>query len=124
MASVPYITHNERLYVMGANEDYGMCGEFKNVTQVLNFVDELKDVFKIIRYDMETNTGEDITEKVAYAYIERYCRDLDEDSDVPPYIANSEVWDEHLKALEAQLAEEARFGTYEEQHRLRLSDVI
>ncbi|RCL02133.1 MAG: hypothetical protein JSC189_000758 [Candidatus Tokpelaia sp. JSC189] len=81
-------------------------------------------VMRIDRYDLISHMGEDITEEVAEAYIRYFGDKIDEDSDVDEWLLNSRAYEDHIEALEAEALEDSIYGSYEDQNRLRLSDVL
>jgi len=93
--------------------------------EVVKIIDkETDDCFKIVCIDTVTNQVDDITELVAEAYINKHLNQFEQDDYVPPFVASSDAWDKHLQYIKEQEAIDAKYGTYEEQHRLRLSDVL
>jgi len=107
------------------NYNVSYSGRIESAEEVADIIDkETDNCFKIVCINTITNHVDDITEAVAAAYIKQYGNDLEQGAYVPPFVASSDAWSEHQQYLEAQEAIDAKYGTYEEQHRLRLSDVL
>ncbi|MCL6229272.1 hypothetical protein [Bartonella bilalgolemii] len=121
-----FINPNEILLAMCSNENENTAhsGPFYDETEVLNFLSDIDDVERIIRIELSTNRWEDISEEIAEAYLDQSSWMLDEDSDIPPFVEYSDAYEVLKKDLEDQKIDDEIYGTYEEQHRLRLSDVI
>ncbi|MDD9329501.1 MAG: hypothetical protein PV353_03620 [Bartonella sp.] len=121
-----FINPNEILLAMCSNENENTArsGPFYDETEVLNFLSSIDDVEKIIRIELSTNRWEDLSEEIAEAYLDQSSWMLDEDSDIPPFVEYSDAYEAFKKDLEDQKIDDEIYGTYEEQHRLRLSDVI
>ncbi|RCL00130.1 MAG: hypothetical protein JSC189_001299 [Candidatus Tokpelaia sp. JSC189] len=79
---------------------------------------------KIVRYGVVSDCEEDITEEIASCYVEEHYDEIDEESLVAPFIEHSDAYEDHLDALEAEALEDSIYGSYEDQNRLRLSDVL
>ncbi|WP_407965993.1 hypothetical protein [Bartonella sp. C271] len=121
-----FINPNEILLAMCSNENENTAhsGPFYDETEVLNFLSDIDDVEKIIRIELSTNRWEDISEEIAEAYLDQSSWMLDEESDIPSFVEYSDAYEAFKKDLEDQKIDDEIYGTYEEQHRLRLSDVI
>ncbi|WP_273760456.1 hypothetical protein [Bartonella sp. ML70XJBT.G] len=92
--------------------------------QVQAIIDEADDAIQILRVNPFENSCEDISEEIAEAYVEENIERLDEDSEVHYFIRESDAYNRFLDDLAQQEYDDEIYGTYEEQNRLRLSDVI
>ncbi|GAA5111923.1 hypothetical protein [Bartonella jaculi] len=118
------INSNEILLVVyGDDQHIGEAGPLDE-RQVLEIVDEADDAIQIFRINPSENSCEDISEDIAEAYIKENLEFLNEDSKVPPYIYESNVYNRLLDDLAEEKYNDAVYGTYEEQHRLRPCDVL
>ncbi|OPB31426.1 hypothetical protein [Bartonella sp. AR 15-3] len=126
MKKLIFINSDEILLAMCSNEseNTAQSGPFYDETEVLNFLSGIDDVEKIIRIELSTNRWEDISEEIAEEYLDQNSWMLDEESDVPPFVEYSNAYEIFKKDLEDQKIDDEIYGTYEEQHRLRLSDVL
>ncbi|AQX21154.1 hypothetical protein Bcsk_004960 [Bartonella sp. CDC_skunk] len=126
MKKLIFINSDEILLAMCSNEseNTAQSGPFYDETEVLNFLSGIDDVERIIRIELSTNRWEDISEEIAKEYLDQNSWLLDEESDVPPFVEYSNAYEIFKKDLEDQKIDDEIYGTYEEQHRLRLSDVI
>ncbi|MBX4336451.1 hypothetical protein [Bartonella raoultii] len=95
-----------------------------DASQVQEIIDEADDAIQILRVNPSENSCEDISEEIAEAYVEKNIERLDEDSEVHYFIRESDTYNRLLDDLAQQKYEDEVYGTYEEQHRLRLSDVL
>ncbi|WP_208441115.1 hypothetical protein [Bartonella raoultii] len=95
-----------------------------DASQVQEIIDEADDAIQILRVNPSEKSCEDISEEIAEAYVEKNIEHLDEDSEVHYFIRESDAYNRLLSDLAQQKYEDEIYGTYEEQNRLRLSDVI
>lgn len=95
-----------------------------DASQVQEIIDEADDAIQILRVNPSENSCEDISEEIAEAYVEKNIEHLDEESEVHYFIRESDAYNRLLDDLAQQKYEDEVYGTYEEQNRLRLSDVL
>ncbi|UNE55288.1 hypothetical protein [Bartonella machadoae] len=117
------INSNEILLVICDDEHIGHSGPLDE-SQVLEMIDEADDAIKIFRINPSENSCEDISEDIAESYLierEEQCF-----YGIIPhdFILHSTAYGVFLDDIEQREYEDKMYGTYEEQHRLRLCDVI
>ncbi|EJF82444.1 hypothetical protein [Candidatus Bartonella washoeensis] len=111
------------LVVYGDDQHIGESGPLDE-SQILEIVDEADDTVQIFRINPSENSCEDISEDLAEAYIKENFELLYEDSKVDPYIYESNAYHRFLDDIADEKYNDAVYGTYEQQHRLRLCDVL
>ncbi|ATO57174.1 hypothetical protein [Bartonella sp. 1-1C] len=121
-----FINPDEILLVIctNENENTARSGPFYDETEVLNFLSDIEDVERIIRVELSTNRWEDISEEIAEAYIKENAESCFYEMIEHPFVEYSDAYEAFRKDLEDQKIDDEIYGTYEEQHRLRLSDVL
>ncbi|WP_273721077.1 MULTISPECIES: hypothetical protein [unclassified Bartonella] len=117
------INSDEILLVVYDDEHIAQSGPL-DTSQVQEIIDEADDAIQILRVNPSENSCEDISEEIAEAYVEENIERLNEDSEVHYFIRESDAYNRLLDDLAQQKYEDEVYGTYEEQNRLRLSDVI
>ncbi|AGF76177.1 hypothetical protein [Bartonella vinsonii] len=118
------INSDEILLVTYGDEQYiGESGPLDE-NQILGIVDEADDTIKIFRINPSENSCEDISEEIAEAYIKENRAFLDEDSKVDYYVCESAAYNRLLDEIADEKYNDAVYGTYEQQHRLRFCDVL
>ncbi|ENN94802.1 MULTISPECIES: hypothetical protein [Bartonella] len=111
------------LVVCDDDQHIGQSGPLDE-NQILGIVDEADDTIKIFRINPSENSCEDISEEIAEAYIKENRAFLDEDSKVDYYVCESPAYNRLLDEIADEKYNDAVYGTYEEQHRLTLWDVL
>ncbi|ATO56902.1 hypothetical protein [Bartonella sp. 1-1C] len=121
-----FINPDEILLVICTNENANTArsGPFYDEMEVLNFLSSIEDVERIIRVELSTNRWEDISEEIAEAYIKENAESCFYEMIEHPFVEYSDAYEAFRKDLEDQKIDDEIYGTYEEQHRLRLSDVL
>lgn len=118
------INSNEILLVTyDDDQNIGRSGPL-DASQILSIVDEGDDAIQIFRINPSENSCEDISEEIADAYVEENIERLNEESEVHYFIRESDAYNRLLDDLAQQKYEDEVYGTYKEQNRLRLSDVL
>ncbi|WP_019219017.1 hypothetical protein [Bartonella florencae] len=117
------INSNEILLVVYDDQNIAESGPL-DASQVQEIIDEADDAIQILRVNPSEKSCEDISEEIAEAYVEKNIEHLDEESEVHYFIRESDAYNRLLDDLAQQKYEDEVYGTYEQQHRLRLSDVI
>lgn len=117
------INSNEILLVVYDDQNIAESGPL-DASQVQEIIDEADDAIQILRVNPSENSCEDISEEIAEAYVEKNIEHLDEESEVHYFIRESDAYNRLLDDLAQQKYEDEVYGTYEEQNRLRLSDVL
>ncbi|WP_156850801.1 hypothetical protein [Bartonella refiksaydamii] len=118
------INSNEILLVVyGDDQHIGESGPLDE-SQVLEIVDEADDTVQIFRVNPSEKSCEDISEDIA----ELYLREREEqcfNGKIPhEFIEHSAAYGFFLDDIEQQRYEDAMYGSYEKQHRLRPCDVL
>ncbi|EJF94413.1 hypothetical protein LBE40_03235 [Bartonella taylorii] len=111
------------LVVYGDDQHIGESGPLDE-SQVLEIIDEADDTVKIFRVNPSEKSCEDISEEIAEVYVQENGWFLDQDRYVHPFIRESDAYEGLLNDLSDEKYNDEMFGTYEQQHRLRLCDVI
>ncbi|GAA4666597.1 hypothetical protein [Bartonella pachyuromydis] len=117
------INSDEILLVVYDDEHIAQSGPL-DASQVQEIIDEADDAIQILRVNPSEKSCEDISEEIAEAYVEDNIERLNEDSEVHYFIRESDAYNRLLDDLAQQKYEDEVYGTYEEQNRLRLSDVL
>ncbi|VEJ46142.1 hypothetical protein [Bartonella vinsonii] len=93
-------------------------------SQILEIVDEADDAIQILRINPSENSCEDISEDIA----EFYLREREEqcfNGNIPhDFILHSTAYGFFLDDIKQREYDDAMYGTYEQQHRLRPCDVL
>ncbi|WP_375703787.1 hypothetical protein [Bartonella sp. AD13SXNS] len=95
-----------------------------DASQILSIVDEVDDAIQIFRINPSENNCEDISEEIAEAYVKENIEHLHEDSEVHYFIRESDAYNELLDEIADDKYNDEVYGTYEEQNKLRLCDVL
>ncbi|WP_208434487.1 hypothetical protein [Bartonella taylorii] len=118
------INSNEILLVIyGDDQHIGESGPLDE-SQVLNIIDEADDTVQIFRVNPSEKSCEDISEDIA----ELYLREREEqcfNGKIPhEFIEHSAAYGFFLDDIKQCEYEDAMYGSYEKQHRLRPCDVL
>ncbi|ENN91111.1 hypothetical protein [Bartonella bovis] len=92
-------------------------------TEIMNIVDGVDDVVRILRIDLHSDHYDDISEKIAEIYVKDSDSSLLE-RNTHPFIVDSNAYHILKEDVEEQIYADKVYGTYEEQHRLRPCDVL
>ncbi|WP_375616864.1 hypothetical protein [Bartonella sp. AP58NXGY] len=95
-----------------------------DASQILSIVDEVDDAIQIFRINPSEKSCEDISEEIADAYVEANIEHLHEDSEVHYFVRESDAYNELLDEIADDKYNDEVYGTYEEQNKLRLCDVL
>ncbi|WP_375661047.1 hypothetical protein [Bartonella sp. CL71SXKL] len=95
-----------------------------DASQILSIVDEVDDAIQIFRINPSENNCEDISEEIAEAYVKENIEHLHEDSEVHDFVRESDAYQELLDEIADEKYNDEIYGTYEQQHRLRVCDVL
>ncbi|WP_375610756.1 MULTISPECIES: hypothetical protein [unclassified Bartonella] len=118
------INSNEILLVVyDDDQNIGRSGPL-DASQILSIVAEVDDAIQIFRINPSENNCEDISEEIADAYVEANIEHLHEDSEVHYFVRESDAYNELLDEIADEKYNDKVYGTYEEQNKLRLCDVI
>ncbi|WP_455480500.1 hypothetical protein V3564_02515 [Bartonella sp. B12(2025)] len=121
-----FINSNEILLVMGRNELDSMAqsGPFYEENDIIDFINNVDNAVQIFRIEPTTNRCEDISEEIAEFHIKNHENMCFENEISHDFILNSDAYHDLLDEVAKKEYEDILYGTYEQQHRLRLSDVI
>jgi len=122
-----FVASHERLIAISAKDGHSaifddILDTVEDATRLITT--EAEFISQIIRIDTITLQAQDVSEEIAEVYIRLFGDDLNEESTIDPFLEVSQAWEDHIEYLAQQAADDARFGTYEEQHRLTLKDVL
>ncbi|WP_375620492.1 hypothetical protein [Bartonella sp. TS25HLJMH] len=122
----PILINSDEILLVVYNDDdqnIGRSGPLDE-NQVLKIIDEADDAIQIFRINPSEKNCEDISEEIAEAYVKENIERLDEDSEVHYFIQESDVYNRLLDEIADEKYNDAMYGTYEQQHRLRPCDVL
>ncbi|WP_375630454.1 MULTISPECIES: hypothetical protein [unclassified Bartonella] len=111
------------LVVYDDDQNIGRSGPLDE-SQVLKIIDEADDAIQIFRINPSENNCEDISEEIAEAYVKENIEHLHEESKVHDFVLESDAYQELLDEIADEKYNDEIYGTYEEQNKLRLCDVI
>ncbi|QEE09230.1 acetyltransferase [Bartonella kosoyi] len=121
----PILIHSDEILLVAYDkEQYIAESGPLDASQVLSIVDEVDDAIQIFRINPSEKSCEDISEDIAEAYVEANIEDLYEDSEVHYFVGESNAYHDLLSELADEKYNDEIYGTYEEQNKLRLCDVI
>ncbi|WP_332060788.1 hypothetical protein [Bartonella sp. CB74] len=119
-----FVNSDEILLVVYNNgEHVAQSGPFYDEFDILKVLEGTEGVIKVICIDNSTKYCEDISEEIAEAYIKENGI-LQFNSTGHPFIEESDAFDAFWDEIAKQEYEDALYGTYEQQHRLRPCDVL
>ncbi len=121
-----FINSDEILLVMCENEEQNLAksGPLLEEKDIINFIDQTDNAVQILRVEPTTNRCEDISEDIAECYLKE-CEEQCFNGNIPhDFVKDSNAYGFFLEEIEQQRYEDETYGTYEQQHRLTLSDVI
>ncbi|WP_345117554.1 hypothetical protein [Bartonella jaculi] len=121
-----FINSDEILLVMCENEvqNLAQAGPFYEEKDIIDFINEADNAVQILRVEPKTNRCEDISEDIAEFYIKEHEQKCFDGKIPHDFVKHSTAYSSFLDAIEQQRYEDENYGTYEEQNRLSLSDVI
>ncbi|MET3560807.1 hypothetical protein ABID39_001523 [Bartonella japonica] len=121
-----FINSDEILLVMSMDEgdNLAQSGPFHEESDIINFINEADNAVKIFRIEPTTNRCEDISEEIAECYIQKYEQRCFEETKLHDFILHSDAYDFFLEDIKRREYEDAEYGSYEKQHRLRPCDVL
>ncbi|WP_375651204.1 hypothetical protein [Bartonella sp. OT172YNZD] len=121
----PILINSDEILLVVYNDDQniGRSGPL-DASQILSIVDEVDDAIQIFRINPSENNCEDISEEIAEAYVKENIEHLHEDSKVHDFIRESDAYNDLLSELAEEKYNDEVYGTYEEQNKLRLCDVL
>ncbi len=121
-----FINSDEILLVMCENEEQNLAksGPLLEEKDIINFIDQTDNAVQILRVEPTTNRCEDISEDIAEFYLklrEQKCFD----GKIPhDFILHSTAYGFFLDDIKQREYDDAMYGSYEKQHRLRPCDVL
>nr|WP_275064953.1 MULTISPECIES: hypothetical protein [unclassified Bartonella] len=121
-----FINSDEILLVICEDETENLAkyGPFFEEKDIIDFINEADNAVQIFRVEPATNRCEDISEEIAQFYVNENRERLNEHSKVHSFIRESEAFNQLLDDLAQEEYIDKVYGTYEEQNRLRPSDVL
>ncbi len=121
-----FINSDEILLVICENEEQNLAksGPFLEEKDIIKFIDQTDNAVQILRIEPTTNRCEDISEDIAEFYLKE-CEEQCFNGNIPhDFVKDSNAYGFFLEEIEQQRYEDETYGTYEQQNRLTLSDVI
>ncbi|ABM44489.1 hypothetical protein X471_00783 [Bartonella bacilliformis str. Heidi Mejia] len=121
---IPFVKEDEILIILCDDEEGDLyIGPIENSEEVLDLVDNREAVQRLLRLDLTTLHADDVSESVADIYVA--LSDMAEKTEsLQPFIVNSEAYHDYLEQQNKQAYHDTLYGSYEQQHRLRFSDVL
>nr|WP_053944607.1 hypothetical protein [Bartonella ancashensis] len=122
-----FIKEDEILIILCDDENGDIyVGPIESSEEILELVDNREAIQRLLRLDLITLHADDISEDIADIYISQSDMMVQHDmmDCVQPFILNSEVYRDYLEQNIANDYERSLYGSYEQQHRLRLHDVL
>ncbi|VEJ45234.1 hypothetical protein [Bartonella vinsonii] len=121
-----FIKSDEILLVMcdDESESIAKSGPFYEEKDIIDFIDETDNAVQIFRVEPKTNRCEDISEDIAEFYLKEFEEQCLNGKIPHDFILHSTAYSFFLEEIEEQRYQDKIYGTYEEQHRLTLWDVI
>jgi len=110
-----------------AGEQYSTRQLFQDYNQLSALVDDQykpDQIEDILRLDLETGKSISLADDVAKAWIKNHESNLTPESDVPVFVEKSDEWEEFISDWNDEAASDARYGSYVQQHRLTLSQLL
>ncbi|WP_412058579.1 hypothetical protein [Bartonella sp. DGB2] len=119
-----FVTSDEILLLTYSDgEHVGRSGPFLDKRDILAMLSAMDGVEQVLCINPKVQSTIDISEQVAELYIETF--DLAPDDDIAhPFVRNSLAYATLLVEWAEQTVKDIYYGTYEQQHRLRASDVL
>lgn len=121
-----FINSDEILLVVCEDEEQNLAkyGTFFDEKEIIKFIDQADNALQIFRVEPTTNRCENISEDIAELYLKE-CEEQCFEGNIPhDFVKHSSAYDFFLEEIEQQRYEDEMYGTYEQQHRLTLWDVI
>lgn len=121
-----FINSDEILLVVCEDEEQNLAkyGTFFDEKEIIKFIDQADNALQIFRVEPTTNRCEDISEDIAEFYLnerEEQCFN----GNIPhDFVKHSSSYGFFLDDIKRREYEDAMYGTYEQQHRLRPCDVL
>lgn len=84
------VRHNGETYI---EESEFLARTYTADSDVLPFLND--EVQRVIRFDLQSLTGEDITEELAQAYLDGQQPYSWDESTLPDYVKKSQAWEDH-----------------------------
>ena len=116
MTRSQFINRNETLQIWTRHKDGTRIDEsddhgtiYRTVDDVLNRCDE--DTTRIVRYDLDTLTGEDVTEEIAAAYIDLHQPCSWEEDTLPIFVKESGAWENECSDEQPAIDLVKEYGT-------------
>ncbi|EJF79499.1 hypothetical protein MCO_01065 [Bartonella sp. DB5-6] len=121
-----FIKSDEILLVMCNDEidNIAKSGPFYEEKDIIKFIDQTENAVQILRVEPTTHRCEDISEDIAEFYLREHEEQCLNGKIPHEFIEHSAAYSFFLEEIEQQRYEDEMFGTYEQQHRLTLWDVI
>ncbi len=121
-----FIKSDEILLVMCSDERESIAksGPFYEEKDIIKFIDEADNAVQIFRIEPETNRCEDISEDIAEFYLKEHEQKCFEGKIPHEFIERSAAYGHFLDEIKQREYDDEMYGTYEQQHRLTLWDVI
>ncbi len=121
-----FINSDEILLVMCNDErdNIAKSGPFFEEKDIIKFIDEADNAVQILRVEPTTNRCEDISEDIAEFYLKEHEEQCFNGNIPHDFVTHSSAYGFFLDDIKQREYDDAMYGTYEQQHRLTLSDVI
>ncbi|WP_273789962.1 hypothetical protein [Bartonella sp. ML70XJBT] len=121
----PILINSDEILLVTYDDDQNIAESGPlDESQILKIIDETDDAIQIFRINPSENSCEDISEDIA----EFYLREREEqcfNGNIPhDFILHSTAYGFFLDDIKQREYDDAMYGSYEQQHRLRPCDVL
>ncbi|WP_375703896.1 hypothetical protein [Bartonella sp. AD13SXNS] len=126
MKKTVFINSDEILLVICENEEQNLAksGPFLEEKDMIKFIDQADNAVQILRVEPTTNRCEDISEDIAECYLKE-CEEQCFNGNIPHgFVTHSSAYVFFLDDIKQREYDDAMYGSYEQQHRLRPCDVL
>ncbi len=121
-----FINSDEILLVVCEDEEqnHAKYGTFLDEKEIIKFIDQVDNAVEIFRIEPTNNRCENISEDAAELYLKKYEEECFEGGIIHDFVLHSSAYGVFLDDIKRREYEDAMYGTYEQQHRLRPCDVL
>ncbi|MCZ2328857.1 hypothetical protein [Bartonella sp. F02] len=124
MNKIAFVKEDEVLVIICEQEESGAYnGPIEQAEEVLEIVEEHDTVQRLLRLDLKTLHADDVSEQLADVYMQNHEIHA-YNNEFQPFILESDAYHIYLDKKNARDYEDRRYGSYEQQHRLRSWDVL
>nr|WP_275065428.1 hypothetical protein [Bartonella sp. AU15XJBT] len=121
-----FINSDEILLVICENEEQNLAksGPFLEEKDMIKFIDKADNAVQILRVEKTTKQREDISEEIAELYLKEREEECFNENIPHDFVLHSGAYSIFLNEIRWLEYQDKMYGTYEQQNKLRLCDVI